>query len=747
VTAKPPASADLDGSTPAEGPIARARELREAGNLEGAARELRMASERGDVAAMKHLGDLLKDRGDIDGALASYRSAGANGDVLGMAATGRILRERGELKGALEAYEAAAEGGDILAGVNAGDLLDEMGDTAGALAAYRQASEGGDATATARLNVLLARAPVPTEQPPATNAQTGSVPEQPSGESQQTEPAQQVGFVSDVIDDLPAQEDLLGFRPLVRALHALVDDRQTVLPLAIAITAPWGAGKSSVMLQLKTALQGSAGQERGAKLGRRWSTVQFDAWKYERSERLWAALAKAIYQEPQEAMGHWEKVRFRLRLEQRRLGWWRFLGLTLWPSLVAAAAAVAAINVHLSKSETTVKWLSLVAAGVALATQYGTLIANPFKRAIERYARRPDYEAHLGFTAEADRDIGVLTQLLAPDEDHGLAVFVDDLDRCSSKHVVEVVEAMNQIFNSTTDHRCVFILGLDRDVVATNINVAYADTVAQLKSDGNPLGATFGREFLAKLVQLSVTIPAPQHDALRTLMERITHTDDGAGDRVARESEVRRAQAPIHTASGPSLIDVSEGTVAVADGLDHRAVEEAARRERAERIEDSPEVAKAELEALDYLPRNPRQVKRFHNAFRLQLYVANEDPRISFEFTADQLIALARWVALRLRWPDLGDAITRYPDLLVKLEALANGTTGDNMPMPERALEKPPATPEPEQGHAAKVEQPPAPQELLEKWAANPDLMLVLRDNKQARRVGVLDVTSFLCVA
>jgi hypothetical protein len=39
------------------------------------------------------------------------------------------------------------------------------------------------------------------------------------------------------------------------------------------------------------------------------------------------------------------------------------------------------------------------------------LAANPFKAAIDRHARRPDYESQLGFTAEADRDIGVLMSL------------------------------------------------------------------------------------------------------------------------------------------------------------------------------------------------------------------------------------------------------------------------------------------------------------------------------------------------
>jgi hypothetical protein len=66
-------------------------------------------------------------------------------------------------------------------------------------------------------------------------------------------------------------------------------------------------------------------------------------------------------------------------------------------------------------------------------------------------------------------------------------------------------------------------------------------------------------------------------------------------------------------------------------------------------------------------------VKRFHNAFRLQLYVASEDERVRFDFSDAELEVLARWVAMRLRWPRLGDDIVRNPELLRNMEASANG--------------------------------------------------------------------------
>jgi hypothetical protein len=538
-------------------------------------------------------------------------------------------------------------------------------------------------------------------------------------------------FQRSVAADLPSGEDLLGFDPLVKALHGLLNDASTVLPLAIAVTAPWGAGKSSVMYQLEAALRRPSA---GAGVQRTWTTVSFDAWKYERSERLWAALAKAIYRQAQRQMSFFGRLRFRLRLELRRRGLLGSLLALGWPLLVLGALTVALVRLHPSKVGTVPGVLAAAAVLLGTLTRYGTALANPFQRAIERHARRPDYETHLGFTAEADRDIRVLTRLIAPDDRHGLAVFVDDLDRCSSGHLVEVVEAMNQIFNSAREHRCVFVLGLDRDIVATNIKVAYAATVEQLCKDRKDLGERFGYEFLAKLVQLSVSLPEPAPAAMRTLLEKVTGntaaTANGippAGAALAQpgaEEAVERVQEHIQATAGESLESVA-GAAAQITQAPAEVVVEAQRRELAERLEDSPEVAAAEFAALEYLERNPRQLKRFHNAFRLQLYVANEDQEVPFDFTAGELVALAKWVVVRLRWPELGNAITQDPQLLAVIEAGAN---------------QEPAAISAELATSERIEQ-------RDRWLARAGVHALMREADADRRMGKLELKGFLRVA
>jgi hypothetical protein len=522
-------------------------------------------------------------------------------------------------------------------------------------------------------------------------------------------------FIPRAAPDAPSEDDALGYAPLVSAMHSLLDDKSTRLPLAIAITAPWGMGKSSVMKQLEKSLRRARDDPARHRI---WATVTFPAWKYEQSESLWAALAKEIYTQPQGSMSRLMKLRFRARLERRRLGWMR-VGLKFgWPPVAAAAAVIALLAADLSPGGTTVAGLASAAAIFSAVSRYWQAISNPFQQAMDRYTSTAIYRSAPGFTTEADEDIQCLGEVLCPDNRHAVAVFVDDLDRCNHAHVVEVMEAMNQIFASEADRPYVFVLGLDREIVSTTISVAYRDTVEGLKGTNETRAGAFGTQFLAKMVQMSLALPPPSEEGMENLLRSVT----GGG-----------AHSPAGETTDPSA-DGSHGS-AGGDGTRQSSIDrsgypeevpEDLRFEPIKRLRDSAHVVEAETAALSYLERNPRQVKRFHNAFRLQLYVASEDPGRRFDMSGDELHALAKWVAIRLRWPELADADDLEGDLLMALEAHANGRL-EQVPLAAPKVER------------LRVEH--------NKWFNNLRLMEVLEQPLERRLIAALDRDAFLRIA
>jgi hypothetical protein len=470
-------------------------------------------------------------------------------------------------------------------------------------------------------------------------------------------------------NDNPSPYDRLGFEPLVRGLRDLLDDQRTELPLSIGVTAPWGAGKSSLMAQLRAALARSRPPG-----GREWIPIGFDAWKYERSERIWAALSRAIYEQGQAGWTRRRRAWFRIRLEFRRRG---ALALLWGPALVLALFAIAAVVVLLHVS-TLAGLLALAAVALSLGAVPGLLwgaLTDPFKRALDDYTQSPSYEEQLGFTSAAERDIRLLTKQLTKRSGSALIVFVDDLDRCSPGYLVEAIEAINQIFNATAAGRCVFVLGIDRDMVAAGIEVAYAATICKLPKARRK---NFGLRFLAKIVQLAVAVPTPDEIAIERLV-------DGLG---APAGEARSPAGAAAPARSPAGVFASAGSAERAysetDTPDHDITFVDAEPSSVEAVfepisfdEDSPEFREAERFAVANLHPNPRDVKRFDNAFRLQLHVAANTPGCGLSFDRDELIAIAKWVVIRLRWPDFAAAIDADVALLGRLEAAFNSPAAD----------------------------------------------------------------------
>lgn len=515
------------------------------------------------------------------------------------------------------------------------------------------------------------------------NATAGATPDQkgvPAG----------LSIRAHAVADLASSVDALGFEPLVDGIADLVNAESTRLPLAMAVTGPWGAGKSSIMCQLRDSLQRQPGRSRrrlpwnqseARWTGRQWWIVSFDAWKFERGEFLWAALTKAVYEAGLRTRNPFKKAWFRTRLEWDRQGVFNWFA-------KATAALVPLVGglVYLFWFATTSRDKSLggllgigftVAAALTARTKdwsgLGTLFADPFKRAIDLYAIRRTFEGHLGFTADAASDVDALTRRLTKRDDSALSVFIDDLDRCSPAHVVEVVEAVNQIFNASHENRTLFVLGMDRDVVAASLNAAYANTIAGLEPQRRH---DFGQDYLRKVVQLSVAVPVPDEPSFERLLDSILEESPSVAVIDAREEDIERAQQEIAGTAPTTAHDISDAASAVRDStsVPDGAILEAARRERTRLFDsDAADVAAAERELLVHLSRNPRALKRFDTAYRLQLHVANNSPGSQLDFSFDQLIALGKWVSLRLRWPLLAAEIDDDPGLLRDLEAGANG--------------------------------------------------------------------------
>jgi hypothetical protein len=282
-----------------------------------------------------------------------------------------------------------------------------------------------------------------------------------------------------------------------------------------------------------------------------------------------------------------------------------------------------------------------------------------------------------------------------------VAIFIDDLDRCTPRSLVRVIEAVNQIFVAGSDiatepggasvlpdpaaprvepRRLAFIMGMDRQVVARGIEAEYAALTTLLEKQGDAAGRDYGLAFLDKIVQLWVTLPTPTTEGLDILLRTVAGFPSGSGpDNAAVIARIRSEMAEEIRgipADDRAAIAAAARRVEERADADSRVAARWARQSFLSSFAppsaaESLEVWEAMQEGAACLERNPRQVKRFNNAFRLQLALASGAFQVTF--TRDQLGALARWVAIRLRWGALAHAMDDDPQLLGALEREANG--------------------------------------------------------------------------
>jgi hypothetical protein len=329
-----------------------------------------------------------------------------------------------------------------------------------------------------------------------------------------------VSAIADVaVSDSPLRwddADHLDFKPLAMSVSAFIRNENTQAPLTIAVTGPWGTGKSSLMRLIEHDLRRN-----------RFRPVWFNAWHAQEETQLLAALLTAV--RDQAAPPWWTPLglRFRARMLVDR-GWTAWLKLSaLIAALAAVIAAVASGQLErlLSFGDAT-QWSKTLAT--LIGTGGGATLLIGLVRALTAFREQPakllaavaqsanvaTLDAQLSFRHRFAREFALVTRALEP---YTLTIFIDDLDRCLPKQVVDTLEAVNFL---TTAGQCVVVFGMARAPVEAAVSEMYR---SQFKMDkpasasnadaSLPFDTDFAHRYLDKLINLE--IPVPRHGAER----------------------------------------------------------------------------------------------------------------------------------------------------------------------------------------------------------------------------------------
>lgn len=285
---------------------------------------------------------------------------------------------------------------------------------------------------------------------------------------------------ANILSDLPAREDALGFTPLVRTLSNIVLSRATETPVTIAVDGEWGSGKTTILRLVEA-------QARMVN----FSCIWLNAWSLESAENLIAVVAREMQAELRRQSSTPAPTTL------RRLG--GFVANALVNTLdsfsaIKAAPLLKALSIERSKLEIEDDVLEVA-----------TVVSSQ----------------------QAFRDL--VDVLLGASADRRLLVFIDDIDRALPDQVATILKNLKLLLESP---RCIFLLGMDMRMVARLVEDHYLRHAATgVPTEGRQAPALaehegFGCRYLEKLVQLRVAVPRLGRHSLKPYLETLSIADE-----------------------------------------------------------------------------------------------------------------------------------------------------------------------------------------------------------------------------
>jgi len=460
------------------------------------------------------------------------------------------------------------------------------------------------------------------------------------------------------LNDSAATQDSIGFSPYVRALAKLLCHKDTSVPLVVGVFGEWGSGKTSFMRQLKSEIS-----EQELKKSKQ---VWFNAWKYDNQNDLWAALLQAITSQVEENTNMFNMIfrRF-MRLVNLKFfinitfifvlsGYliWLFYDASLLPKYSEIADTiqmntVTSIVLHFAMvvfppgfAVLVFYWLGVLKPIIELVRK----MKNPLGLDVNELIHGKSLPDKIEGIRTFEKDLEVrLEDYLG--SDGRLIVYVDDLDRCSPEHAVEIIEAVNLFLE--TD-RCIFVLGMDHKLISSSIELKYKELSEKYKElhkeDLSLLNAddrSYGEFFLKKIIQVPIAVPSLSDDELNRYVGSFIHQKEKCISHTKRDNTVAQdANKNDATATNISLSNSTKEVI---------------------------------LTLLPYLEPNPRTIKRFYNmlSFIHFFHIANRDNLSDLND-----IALTIWFFLLYRFPDEVKQLNVY-DGSVTWGYLMAGCDGD----------------------------------------------------------------------
>ena len=270
-----------------------------------------------------------------------------------------------------------------------------------------------------------------------------------------------------IITDDIAFDPILDFSLYRDAILNII--RNSYPKFTIGILGDWGTGKTTLMDSVDRILQSDEDI----------FTVKFEAWRYEREEQL--ALMPLL-----------KTIAFTLPNE---------------PTLHDLKQKLKRGAINLLKKTPEIA-SSIVSTFLDRSGKLSEEAINAFRK---------EFNSKFELLAEVDRDTlyfdgfedirSEIGKILNYKPGFRIIVFVDDLDRCSPKKTLEVLESIKVFLGM---EGFIYVLGISHDTVTKLIDMEYKDSGVK------------GKQYIKKMIQIPITLPSWNTGDIKLLIKHLS---------------------------------------------------------------------------------------------------------------------------------------------------------------------------------------------------------------------------------
>lgn len=441
--------------------------------------------------------------------------------------------------------------------------------------------------------------------------------------------------------DKPATKDELKRDGLAEVIARRIRNFSNDEPDAsflIHIDGPWGTGKSTILELLKKKIKDD------------YLVVEFDAWKHASVSPSWWALLAQLRAEISRDRGRWwSRARFRIAEVTRRafrgstpyIATALIVGLALlgvwiaWPYVAPPKPAASLV----SSAKLWLGVVGVIAAVVLVMTRFVWWESARGAKRLEQVHKNPMDEVTWYFS------------WLLKSSKKRVVFFLDDLDRCNDRHVVDLLDSVQTLVRDSPDEggkAAYFVVAAHGSWLRRSYEAAHESFKGAVDEPGRGLGHLF----INKLFQLTVPMPTLSAGTKKTFLDKVigfqkpegsVEKSDDAGQTSADQDDQLDSELRI----AESDEEIMEAYRAASPEVQARNVHRVVESFESAKVSETREHTLQKFAKL--LDSNPRSLKRFTNTYGVLRSVR------TLEGSGVESDTLAFWLVLQTRWPILTD--------------------------------------------------------------------------------------------